>query len=192
MKYYVEQQWQAHCLQTYVDYLARPISSIGSPSCGEKRSLGQVIPCFRGSSKKRTSPMGPGSPNIPHHRSQLFTELHELGEKLAVSYTVIGIVLLLCLPATFSIEVRGETLPRYGYVLGAKGHVVEVSLIGQECHSVSQQVFSLRGSAMQLAKRSWDFSWRILKHTRATFVQAVSEDAVVWVMQAFPLLLSLV
>ena len=90
-------------------------------------------------------------------------------------HTVI-VNILLCLPGTVFIEVRGETLARYGYVLGANGHVVEVSLIGQECHSVSRQVLSLRGSAMQLAKVNWDSSRRILKLTRASVVQAVSED----------------
>ena len=92
VKDYVEQQWQAysanldcvvastcsldalkggwmqenflHCLQTYVDSLDRPMSSIGSPLRGEKRSLVQVIPCSPGSKNKPTSPMGPGSPHI--------------------------------------------------------------------------------------------------------------------------------
>ena len=139
VKDYVEQQWQAysanldcvfsstcsldalkgawmqqnylHCLQTYVDALDRPMSSIGSPLRGENLSLGQVISCSPGSSKKPTSQVGPGSPGAAG--KQLFTELHELGEKLAVSHTVIGRVLW-CLPGTVSIEVRGETLARYG------------------------------------------------------------------------------
>ena len=90
VKVYFEQQWQAysanldcvvsstrslealkgdwmqnryvHCLQTYVDSLARPMSSIGSPSRGEKRSLARVIPCSPGSSKKPISQVGPSSP----------------------------------------------------------------------------------------------------------------------------------
>ena len=143
------QKHYAHGLQTYVDSLARPMSSIGSPSRGEKRSLAQVTPCSPGSPKKPTSHVGPSSPGAAG--KQLLTELHELGEKLAVSHTVIGRVLL-CLPGTVSIEVRGEILARYGYVLRAKGHVVEVSVIGRECHSVSQQVLLLRGSAMRLVK----------------------------------------
>ena len=92
-----------------------------------------------------------------------------------MSHTVIGRVLL-CLPGTVRIEVRGETLARYGYVLGAKGHVVEVSVIGRECHSVFRQVLLLRGSAMRLAKFNSHPIQRISKHTRATVVEVVSED----------------
>jgi hypothetical protein len=94
---------------------------------------------------------------------------------LAITHTVIAKVLV-SLPTATTINIRGEQVPRYSYVVGSHSATIEVPLLGREATTVANLMSPLVGKGVRLSKVEWDGPRQMLRHTVATMVTALPEE----------------
>ena len=125
--------------------------------------------------RRPMTPTSPASSSPSKNHCGDHTELHDLKGSLAITHTVIAKVLV-SLPCATTIQIRGESVPRFSYVLGSHTATVEVSLLGREATTVAQLMSPLVGKGIRLSKAEWDGPRGMLRHTAATMVTALPEE----------------
>ena len=125
--------------------------------------------------KRPMTPTSPASSSPSKRHCGDHTELHDLKGSLAITHTVIAKVLV-SLPTATTINIRGEQVARYSYVVGSNSATIEVSLLGREATTVANLMSPFVRKGVRLSKVEWDGPRQMLRHTVATMVTALSEE----------------
>ena len=126
-------------------------------------------------SKRLLSPASSASGSPAKRRRGDHTELHNLKGSMAVTHSVLAKVLV-AMSSVATIDIKGDIVQRYSYVLGSKSANVECSLLGREATSVAALMSPLVGKVIQLSHADWDARRGMLKHMPSTLVKPLEEE----------------
>ena len=100
-----------------------------------------------------------------------FTSIEELGQKLAISFSVVGKIMASNKEVQILEAKNGKTIPQFRYVLADHTGIVEVTKIGAECYNLMKHIHALHNETVLVTKAVWNDERKQLQHKDNTGVE---------------------